>query len=469
MLFHTIEFWIFFFIVLCLFYGSQYKMRSIIILFSSYIFYMFWSPKFIILILVSTMIDYVVSIHMPHASKRKKKILLLTSIFSNLGLLGYFKYNNFFPHSFSNLLLISPESFTHQVIIPVGISFYTFQSLSYTIDVFRGNMKPVDSFIDFALFVAFFPQLMAGPIIRAHQFFDQWFEWKKPTDFMVQEAIFLILLGLIKKTVFADYFCLISYEYFHNLSKYPGLWNAWEGLIASYIQIYCDFAGYSEIAIGCAKLLGFNFHENFRRPFLAKNISEIWNRWHISLSDWLRDYVYIPLGGNQFGRLSAFKNLIITMILGGLWHGAHLKFIFWGAYHGLLLSGNAFIKNVFGHKKVFRFWNQSFFTPLKIMITFLLFIIGGVFFSCNSVNDSFLVYSRIFDFACLGNSMFKFDHWLLIVIGLFFSILEEYYHIFNRLVISSMWLRVTAIILMLFCIELFSYTSEEIPFFYFIF
>jgi D-alanyl-lipoteichoic acid acyltransferase DltB (MBOAT superfamily) len=344
MLFNTQPFAIFFVAVFC---GAWLLRRSdrpriLFLLAASYVFYGWWSWKFLGLIVFSTALDYVVGRAMGSATRPgRRRALLLVSLVGNLGVLGFFKYWNFFATELvSGLadfgLTVSP--LTLDLILPVGISFYTFQSLSYTIDIYRRQLEPEPDFSRFALFVAFFPQLVAGPIVRARHFLPQLRQTPvlRPSEF--ESGLWLIFVGLVKKVVIADYLGRTLVDPFW---VDPGSYGGVISLIAVYgyaFQIYCDFSGYSDIAIGTGRLLGFDLGSNFRAPYRSTSPRELWTRWHISLSSWLRDYLYIPLGGNQGGMVATARNLMITMLLGGLWHGASWMFVAWGGFHGLLLA-----------------------------------------------------------------------------------------------------------------------------------
>src|SRR5260370_11323026 len=230
------------------------------------------------------------------------------------------------------------NSFWLDIVLPLGISFHTFQSMSYVVDVYRGEQTAVRNPIDYALFICFFPQLVAGPIVRARTFFYDLLNWRPPSPQDISSGLLLLTLGLSKKMAFADQFAKVANSYFKDVAGNAGMLTAWSGVIAFGLQIYFDFSGYTDMAIGMAKLFGFHFPINFRRPYLAASVTDFWHRWHISLSTWLRDYLYIPLGGNRHGRLMAYRNLMITMLLGWLWHGASWNFVLWGGYHGSLLS-----------------------------------------------------------------------------------------------------------------------------------
>lgn len=309
-------------------------------LFSLYFYYKS-SGLFFLLLLSTTCIDYTLArlIYESH-THWKRSTLLTISLISNLGLLGYFKYTNFLHEIFSNMANIAYQPF--DIFLPVGVSFFTFQSLSYTIDVYRKHIKPVDHVLDYAFFVSFFPQLVAGPIVRASEFLPQLSKPTLVTKEMFGRGIYLITAGLFKKAVISNY---ISANFVDRIFDSPTLFTGLENLVGVYgyaLQIYCDFSGYSDMAIGLALLLGFHFNDNFNAPYKAKNITEFWRRWHISLSTWLRDYLYISLGGNRHGKLRTYINLIITMLLGGLWHGASFRFILWGGLHGIMLAIHKF-------------------------------------------------------------------------------------------------------------------------------
>src|SRR6204780_565996 len=343
MLFNTPQFFVFLGGVLILFYSTPRSWRKYILLAASYFFYMSFIPKFILLLLTLTAIDYTAARWISATqSARSRKTALVISLAANLGLLGFFKYYNFFAANIAHLLHRPENAFALSIILPLGISFHTFQSMSYVIDVYRKEQEPITNPIDYALFISFFPQLVAGPIVRAREFFGDLYHWRKPSTAEASQGILLLLLGLAKKTVMADQFAQVANAYFQDPAKHPGLLPAWSGAIAFGIQIYFDFSGYTDMAIGMAKLLGFHFPVNFRRPYLAASITDFWHRWHISLSRWLRDYLYIPLGGNRHGRLRTYRNLMLTMLLGGLWHGAAWTFVAWGGIHGAGLACERF-------------------------------------------------------------------------------------------------------------------------------
>ena len=305
-------------------------------LFSLYFYYKS-SGIYFLLLISTTLIDFILGNLIYRATTAwKRSSLLALSLIANLGVLGYFKYTNFLHEIFSNIAGIPYQPF--DIFLPVGISFFTFQSLSYTIDVYRRKLQPAEHILDYAFFVSFFPQLVAGPIVRAADFLPQ---LSKPTFVskeMFGRGVFLICTGLFKKAIISNY---ISLNFVDRIFDAPTLYTGLENLFGVYgyaLQIYCDFSGYSDMAIGIALLLGFHFNINFDSPYQAKNITEFWRRWHISLSTWLKDYLYISLGGSRKGKFRTYINLILTMLLGGLWHGAAFRFILWGGLHGLALA-----------------------------------------------------------------------------------------------------------------------------------
>ena len=383
--FNSVQFMVFLPLVL-LVYGrvlARERRRDVFLLVASYVFYMSWDWRYAGLILFSTLVDFVVGARMYTASgTARRRTLLIISLVVNLGVLGVFKYFNFFMDTAQGLFALmglSTVELPHaRLLLPVGISFYTFQSLSYTIDIYREGMKPERSFVKFALFVAFFPQLVAGPIVRASHFLPQLHRDPDVTRSRTQRGAARMFRGLFKKVVIADLLAGLGVDaVFADPSGYSSLTL----LLALYgyaFQIYNDFSGYSDIAIGVAMMLGFDIPENFNRPYLARNPREFWSRWHISLSTWLRDYLYIPLGGNRGSNRKTIRNLMITMILGGLWHGAALNFVFWGLWHGLLLVAFRSARKSAEGLSRGRIIVERFFCFHLITVSWLLFRIGGV-------------------------------------------------------------------------------------------
>ena len=468
MLFNTINYWIFFAVVLIGFYSLPFRYGKIFVLFASYYFYASWNPRLIVLILASTLVDYTLGLALETAAPARRKKLLLLSLVLNLGLLGFFKYYNFFAGSLATLLSLPEHSFLLRIVLPIGISFYTFASLSYTIDVYRRKIPAVRNLIDYAFFIAFFPHLIAGPIIRARQFMGQVQEWAAPSALVVQQGITLILVGLIKKMVFADRFALISDAYFGNIAAHPGYLAAWSGTVAFGMQIFFDFSGYTDIARGCAKLLGFEFPINFARPYLARNAADFWQRWHITLSNWLRDYLFFPLVRAWRGRFAAYRALLITMILAGLWHGASWTFVLWGAYWGLrLIAWQSFERGIAG-TRCERIMNSRYFAPLNIVSTFALLPIGCSFFRAETFADTRAIVGTMFNLnAPAGEMMLTAGTLALSAIALVIAVLEERHGVIERIGLAPAWIKVPAYALAFLALELFSVTEEKIPFVYF--
>ena len=341
MLFNSTAFLTLLAFVVGVYYFFGRRGQNGLLLLASYVFYGWWDWRFCSLLLFSSVLDYVAAdkIKKVRAKKRKKEWLYF-SLAGNLGVLGLFKYFDFFSQSLQDLLGIygvQADWPTLHIILPIGISFYTFQSMAYTIDVYRGKLRPIKNFLNFALYVSFFPQLVAGPIERADHLLPQ-LNRKREADFnRICEGLLLMLIGFVRKIAIADYLAPIVDQTFSNFqTQSSGVLVA--GLLMFSLQIYADFAGYSDIARGSAKILGIDLRVNFDQPYFSKSFSEFWRRWHISLSSWLRDYLYIPLGGNQGSVKSTGRNLMLTMLLGGLWHGASWTFVVWGGLHGVYLA-----------------------------------------------------------------------------------------------------------------------------------
>lgn len=403
MLFNTLEFGIFFPIVFILYWivAKQKTARNVLLLLASYTFYGWWDWRFLFLIAFSSMLDYFVGQKLfGEHDKKKRKLLLCVSLLINLGFLVYFKYTNFFIETFVDSFRLfgkELEVSTLNVILPVGISFYTFQTLSYTIDIYRKQLEPTKDILAFFTFVAFFPQLVAGPIERASHLLPQFSKTYKFNYDRVKSGLLLIAFGLFKKMVIADRLAILVNQVYNDPQDYHG----YETIIATVFfafQIYCDFSGYSDIAIGLARTMGFDLMKNFDSPYFSKSITEFWRRWHISLSTWFRDYVYIPLGGSRGGKYKTYFNLFAVFLISGLWHGAAMTFIIWGAIHGIVI---VLEKALYGYrKKTFQVLNlqkQTFSNKLFFSgITFFIVCFAWVFFRANSLSDAFLIVENSF-------------------------------------------------------------------------
>jgi len=462
MLFNTVHFFIFLAVVLALFYASPRSLRKYVLLAASYFFYGSWNYKFIALLLTLTVIDYTAGIWLERIppGPRRKAVLIL-SLCANLGFLGFFKYYNFLAGNFALLAGKPATSYFLDIVLPLGISFHTFQSMSYVVDVYRGEQAAVRNPIDYALFICFFPQLVAGPIVRARNFFGDLLNWRPPSTDDVLRGVFLLTLGLTKKMAFADQFAKVANDYFGNIPANSGALTAWSGVFAFTMQIYFDFSGYTDMAIGMAKLLGFHFPVNFRRPYLASSITDFWRRWHISLSTWLRDNLYIPLGGNRHGSWMTYRNLMLTMLLGGLWHGASWNFLIWGGYHGALLSVERFVR---GSRPVSERWDWLY--PLRALLTVALVMIGWVFFRAADLHQSIQVLGQMFGGA-RGRLLLAPWHIELILLALMLAVAEEKFDWFERLMKAPVLAYASALAAMFFCIEVFGVIDASIPFIYF--
>ena len=397
MLFNSFIFLFFLAIVLPIFYLLPKKSyKNIFLLAASYFFYGYWDWRFCLLLLLSTVVDFYLGLKIHNSENdKKRKLLLYASLGINLGILGFFKYFNFFVDSFQTMMNNfggNVDSLHLNIILPVGISFYTFQTLSYTFDIYRKKLEPTDSIIDFALFVAFFPQLVAGPIERAKDLLPQLYHKLSPTREQLKEGATLVVLGLFRKVMIGDTAGRIVDHIFSNLHLYKSI-EIIAAILLFGIQIYADFSGYSKIARGTAKLLGVELMINFEQPYLSRNITEFWRRWHISLSSWLKDYLYITLGGNRKGEARTYVNLMITMLLGGLWHGASWNFVIWGGLHGIYLAAHKFfVKGKTEYDPITRLKDIP-----KVMLTYSLVAFTWLFFRATSWESTKLIFSSIFN------------------------------------------------------------------------
>ena len=372
--------------------------RLVFVTLFSYYFYYKSSGFYFFLLAVVTVSDFLLARGIYHYSQKKglkcapTKWLLLISLLVDLGLLGYFKYTNFFGQMIADCIGSNFQPW--DIFLPVGISFFTFQSMSYTLDIYRGQLKPVSSLLDYAFYVSFFPQLVAGPIVRARDFLPQIRRVPEVTSEMMSRGVYFIAIGLIKKCVISDY---ISLNFVDRVFDDPSLYSGIENLMAIYgytLQIYCDFSGYSDMAIGIALLLGFHFPKNFDTPYISTSVTEFWRRWHMSFSTWIRDYIYISLGGNRKGKVRTYVNLFITMLIGGLWHGANLNFVVWGAMHGLALACHKFFRSeVLHHDK--HYLSHGIKRFLAILLTFHFICFTFIFFRNVSFDKSLLMIEQM--------------------------------------------------------------------------
>ncbi len=478
MLFNSLEFILFFPIVVAAYFALKPKYRWILLLLASYYFYMCWNYKYIVLIMLSTFVDYFSGIFIHKSSnKRVRTGFLLASLGVNLGLLFFFKYFNFFGDSLNyifdqfNIFYDIPA---YDYLLPVGISFYTFQTLSYTIDIYNGKQKPEYHFGRFALFVSFFPQLVAGPIERSVNLLPQFREDFKFEYERVKNGILLMVWGFFKKVVIADRLAEYVNTVYNNPEAHEGLQNIIATLFFSF-QIYCDFSGYSDIAIGAAMIMGYRLMTNFRRPYFALSIREFWQRWHISLSTWFRDYVYIPLGGNRVVKWRWYYNLFITFLVSGLWHGAEWTFVIWGALHGFYL-----VFAIWTNKLRERFNNfiglsklPKLYQFVQIFVTFVLVYFSWIFFRANNTHDAFYIIGKHFSFS--GNpelNLFSFNiDFYIAFISIIALLLIEFFEEYAQLSVNMMiktprpakWALLVVVIFVIFVLGIW----DEADFLYF--
>lgn len=398
-LFNTVQFAAFFIIVYCLYLLLKHKGQNRLLLIASYVFYGCWDWRFLSLLFVTTLLNYVCGLKIHQSSNlRSKKLFLISSVIGNLLFLGFFKYFNFFIENLQRLLeVFGPKIGTSGlvIILPIGISFYTFQAMSYTIDIYRGTMKPTRNFINFALFVSFFPQIVAGPIERANRLLPQILSPRKTSLNNFYEGFYLVFWGLFEKVVVADNLAKIVDPTFAANPPYEGL-VVLISLYAFAFQIFCDFDGYSNIARGLAKCMGFDIMVNFNLPYFATNPYQFWKRWHISLSSWLRDYLYMPLA-NRYGL--RYRTVLITMLVSGLWHGAAWTFIFWGLYQGILLIAHREVYPLFEKlPKPSNPFIQKILFAVKVVLFFHLICFGWLIFRAESMSQVFLMLKSIFTY-----------------------------------------------------------------------
>lgn len=395
MLFNSVEFIVFFVVVFILYWfvlQKNLKLQNMLLLAGSYFFYGWWDWRFLFLIILSSSVDYYLGSRIYNADKEKtRKRLLYFSLGVNLGFLGFFKYFNFFIDSLVHVLSqlnIDADIYVLNIILPVGISFYTFQTLSYTLDIYKKKMRPTNDILSFFTFVAFFPQLVAGPIERAKHLLPQFSKSRKFDYDIARRGGQLILLGFFKKIVIADSLAILVDAVYNNPDNYTGFPMIVATVFFAF-QIYCDFSGYSDIAIGLANILGFDLMTNFRTPYFSKSLTEFWRRWHISLSTWFRDYVYIPLGGSRVKSYRVNINIFITFLLSGLWHGANWTFIIWGGIHGLFLIIEKYVLKATKKNYLLKSW-------LSIIYTFIIVCFAWIFFRSNNVADAFYIINHLF-------------------------------------------------------------------------
>jgi alginate O-acetyltransferase complex protein AlgI len=428
MLFNSLSFVVFLVIVLALYYAKilNWNNKKRMLLLASYVFYGLWNPPLIILLWISTVVDWTAGKRLAiEDNPQKRKFWLLLSMFVNLGFLAFFKYGDFLLENFVSVLNtvgVDFQAMPMDIILPMGISFYTFQTMSYTIDLYKRKIEPARTFLDFALYVTFFPQLVAGPIVRAKDLITQFYDEKRVTYNQIVWGLFLLTIGVFQKVVLADTLLSETADDVFGSSKLLHGIDAWIGTLAFSGQIFFDFAGYSTCAIGIALMLGITLPDNFRYPYASLGFSDLWGRWHISLSSWLRDYLYIPLGGNRHGITRMYVALMLTMLLGGLWHGAAWTFMIWGGLHGTYLILEKLQKQYVPFK--ITKWNGiflSFLTFSCINITWVFFRAREFDTAWNMIKSMFYMQSnseKILDSftiikVCIVIGILFLCHWIM--------------------------------------------------------
>ena len=463
-------FFLFFFCIFLLGYQFLYKRKlSRVIYFTIFSLYFFYKACgfYFLFILLSAVVDFNLSNWIYAAkTKRKKNLILIFSILINLGLLFYFKYTNFFIEIINELKLGEVQPL--HLILPIGISFYTFENLSYTIDVYRGKFKPVQSFLDYCFFLSFFPKLVMGPIVRASDFIPQIRKDIYISNHDIARGMYLILGGLFKKVVISDYIYVNYVQYiFDDPSRHSGI-ECLLGVYGYAMVIYCDFSGYSDMAIGMAKWMGFTINENFDSPYQSSSITEFWRRWHISLSSWLKDYLYISLGGNRAGKVRQYFNLMITMLLGGLWHGASFNFVVWGGMHGIALAIDKLRLSLLTRFNNQRF-NSKFWKVLGVIITFHFVCFCWIFFKASTFHDAGVIISQIlfnFDIAAFTPMLSAYGTvFTIMLLGYIIHFIPKSYQFFTEkfLAKTSLLSRVAILLVFLWVIIQVKQADQVMP------
>jgi alginate O-acetyltransferase complex protein AlgI len=468
MLFDTLEYWIFFAATVVLLAALRDKPAKVTLVALSYVFYGFWDWRFCLLLVGSTIANYVFGRIIGAREGASRKRALALAVTFNLGVLAYFKYTNFFIASFADLFGLDPNGMALNIVLPVGVSFFTFEGIAYATDVYRRHLPAVRSKTDFALFISFFPHLVAGPIIRPTDFFPQLAQRAALTSEDSRWGMREILKGLIKKVAFANYFAPMADAWFSGAQYQGGAVPAWAGVLAFSFQIYFDFSGYTDIARGCARLLGYKFPPNFERPYLSADITDFWRRWHISLSFWLRDYLYISLGGNRVGVARTYVNLMIVMGLGGLWHGASWNFAIWGLYHGLLLIAHRLWRRLVEGAGLAPLVDHRALHPLWVLCTFTLVTLGWVPFRAEDFAATRATFSALATWPDLAFAATHTGLWLIPLATLLFCVVDRGRRVQDWLVReASLPLAAVSGAVALFFLEIFAQIDTQVPFVYF--
>jgi alginate O-acetyltransferase complex protein AlgI len=466
LLFTTLNYWLFFCVVGVVYFSLPRRSAIVALAIAGFVFYGFWNVALVLLLAASTLFNFLTGIAVDGASGNRRRLALTVAVAGNLCTLGVFKYMDFFFSSFAAIFSFSPDQLLLHLVLPVGISFYTFEGIAYNVDVYRGDMPATRSLTRFALFLSFFPHLIAGPIIRPQYFFPQIDRRRRPSAEATRWALTQVLKGLIKKLVFADNFAIFADGYFNAGIGQSGTLGALVGVLSFSMQIYFDFAGYTDIARGCAKLLGFDFPSNFERPYLSASIAAFWRRWHISLSTWLRHYLYIPLGGNRKGRGQTYINLMLVMTLGGLWHGANWNFLVWGAYHGVLLVVHRSYRLAVEGSRFEAVTESMLWRTLGILVTFSFVSAGWITFRTRSFAETVGVLGDLASPSALGGLHVPLGFTVLLAAIFLWIAVDRGRRLQDWLIAGGMFREISGTALSLMTLALFS-RPEAIPFIYF--
>jgi len=468
MLFDTFGYWIFFAAVLVLLAALRPTAGRWLLIIASYVFYACWDIRFTLLLAAATVANWTFGLCIDRRAGSARKQALTAAIVLNLGTLGFFKYFNFFADTLATLLHLDAHAFALRIVLPVGISFFTFEGIACAVDVYRRDLPARRSLCDFALFISFFPHLIAGPIIRPVNFFPQAGAPLALSEEDARWGLREILKGLFKKLALSNFYAPLADAYFHGAAWNGSAVPAWIGVLSFSMQIYFDFSGYTDIARGCSRLLGYRFPSNFERPYLAANISDFWHRWHISLSSWLRDYLYIPLGGNRKGEARTCFNLIVVMGLGGLWHGASWNFAIWGLYHGALLIAHRYWRRALAHSSAEAVVDHAVLQPVWRAGTFLLVTLGWIPFRAPDLAATRATFAALTEFSS-GTLLTQHPAiWAIPLLSLLFCAIDRDRRVQDWLVErSSLPIAVAASVITLLALEILAEVDAQIPFVYF--
>lgn len=468
MMFDTFQYWLFFAVTLIVLALLRHRPAKVVLVAASFVFYGFWDWRFCALLAASIVANYLFGIAIDRRDGPARKRAVTLAVVFNLSVLGFFKYANFFIDSFAALFGLDPSGMLLNIVLPVGISFFTFEGIAYAVDIYRRQMRAVRDPVDFSLFISFFPHLVAGPIIRPMDFFPQLSQRPVLSSEDSRWGMREILKGLIKKVAFANWFAPIADAWYSGGLYQDASVPAWAGVLAFSMQIYFDFSGYTDIARGCARLLGYRFPPNFERPYLSANPTEFWRRWHISLSFWLRDYLYISLGGNRHGVSRTYLNLLIVMGLGGLWHGASWNFGIWGLYHGFLLVWHRLWRKLVTRIGAVTLVDSRWLLPLWVALTFVIVTLGWIPFRAPDFASSIATFSALlqpqdWSFANAHPAI------LIVPIGTLLFCLIDHDRRWQDWLVERARLPVVALVgaLALLFLEIFAQLDTQVPFVYF--